>query len=178
MSLSGTKSFNKTLIFPFEGNKKLNSRSGHTGSNVNISYHLQFLYFLKWTIPGLFFFIFVVSIQLTVNAQCKFLPMTGFELWTSGIGSYRSTNCATTPTTALFLCFFSLRQNSTEHRRAPQRVPSRTAQRRGNWRGQGRRAEGKGRQAELDRRSSHELSTQHMGPNTITKHFCNNSNTK
>ena len=163
MSLSGFKSFNKTLIFPFEGNKKLNSRSGHTGSNVNISYHLQFLYFRRFN---------------TVNAQCKFLPMTGFELWTSGIGSYRSTNCATPPTTALFLCFLSLRQNSTEHRRAPQRVPSRTAQRRGNWRGQGRRAEGKGRQAELDRRSSHELSTQHMGPNTITKHFCNNSNTK
>ena len=39
------------------------------------------------TIPGLFFFIFVFSIQLTVTVQNKFLPMTGIELPTSGIGS-------------------------------------------------------------------------------------------
>ena len=49
-------------------------------------------------IPGLFFFIFVFSIQLTVNiVQFKFLSMTGFEPRTSGIRSDRSTNCATTP---------------------------------------------------------------------------------
>ena len=33
-----------------------------------------------WAIPGLFFFIFVFSIQLTVNVQYKCLPVTGFEL--------------------------------------------------------------------------------------------------
>ena len=46
----------------------------------------------KWAIPGLFFFIFVFSIQLTVNVRYKFLPMTGFEPRTSGIGSDCSTN--------------------------------------------------------------------------------------
>ena len=51
-----------------------------------------FALFLKWTIPGLFFFIFVFSIQLTVNIQYQFLLMTGFELQTSRIGSDRSTN--------------------------------------------------------------------------------------
>ena len=40
--------------------------------------------FLKWAITGLFFFIFVFSIQLTVNVPYKYLPMTRFELWTSG----------------------------------------------------------------------------------------------
>ena len=43
-------------------------------------------------IPGLFFFIFVFSIQFTVNIIYTFLPMTGFELQTSRIGSDRSTN--------------------------------------------------------------------------------------
>ena len=43
-----------------------------------------------------FFIIFVFSIQLTVNVWYKFLPMTGFELQTSRIGSHRSTNLATT----------------------------------------------------------------------------------
>ena len=41
--------------------------------------------FYNCTIPGLFLFIFVLSTQLTVNV--KFLPMTGFELRTSGIGN-------------------------------------------------------------------------------------------
>ena len=39
--------------------------------------------FFTWAIPGLFFFIFVFSIQLSVNVQYKFLPMTGFEPQTS-----------------------------------------------------------------------------------------------
>ena len=60
--------------------------------------------FLKWVITGLFFFIFVFSIKLTVYVQYKFLPMTGFQPWTSGIGSDRSTNCDTT--TALEIMFF------------------------------------------------------------------------
>ena len=38
------------------------------------------------------FIIFVFSKQLTVNFQYEFLLMTGFEPWTSGIGSNRSTN--------------------------------------------------------------------------------------
>ena len=46
----------------------------------------------KWAIPGLFFFIFVFSIQFKVNVQYIFLLMTGFELWVSGFGSDRSTN--------------------------------------------------------------------------------------
>ena len=53
----------------------------------------------KWDIPGLFFFIFIFSIQLTIN-KCSIyiLPMAGFELGSSGIVSDRSTNCATTTT--------------------------------------------------------------------------------
>ena len=48
--------------------------------------------FIKWAIPGLFFFIFVFSIiQLTVNVQYNFWPMIGFEPQTFGIGSDRST---------------------------------------------------------------------------------------
>ena len=53
------------------------------------------IFLKKLAIPSLFFFIFVFSIQLRVNNQSsiyKFLPMTGFELWTSGIGSNRSIN--------------------------------------------------------------------------------------
>ena len=38
------------------------------------------------------FLYFRLSIQLTINVQFKMLPMTGFELRTSGIGSNRSTN--------------------------------------------------------------------------------------
>ena len=49
-------------------------------------------FFKKWAIPGLFFFIFVFSIQLTVSVLYKSLPMTGFELRTYGVGSNRSTN--------------------------------------------------------------------------------------
>ena len=50
------------------------------------------MFFKKWAIPGLFFFIFAFSTHLTVNVQYKFVPMTGLEPWTSGIGSDRSTN--------------------------------------------------------------------------------------
>ena len=50
------------------------------------------LFFQKWAIPGIFFFIFDFSLQLTVNDQYKFVPMIGFELRTSGIGSNCSTN--------------------------------------------------------------------------------------
>ena len=52
---------------------------------------LLIIFFLKWA----FFFVFVYSIQLTVNVRYKFLPMTGFEPRTPGIGSDRSANWAT-----------------------------------------------------------------------------------
>ena len=52
----------------------------------------MYMNFIKWANPGPFFFIFVFSIQFTENIQYKFLPMTGFELRTSGVGSDRSTN--------------------------------------------------------------------------------------
>ena len=51
---------------------------------------------LKFFLKMGHFFIFVFSIQLTASIQYKFLPMTGFAPWTSGIGSDRSTNWATT----------------------------------------------------------------------------------
>ena len=38
-----------------------------------------------WVITGLFFIIFVFSIQMPVNVQYEFLPMTGFEPRTSGV---------------------------------------------------------------------------------------------
>ena len=69
---------------------------------VRRNYFSLFRFFLKkWAFPGLFFFIFS-SFQNTVDSKknvqyiIKFLRMTGFELRTSGIGSNRSTNWATT----------------------------------------------------------------------------------
>ena len=44
--------------------------------NIDIS---SLLVFLKMAIPGLFFFIFVFLIQLTINVQYNFLTMTGFK---------------------------------------------------------------------------------------------------
>ena len=63
-------------------------------------------FFLKVGHSRPLFFIFVFSIQLTVNVQCKCLLMTGFELRTFGIGSNRSTNWATTtvPTSWFLKC--------------------------------------------------------------------------
>ena len=73
-------------------------------------HHGPFASFLKkWANPGLYFFIFVFSIQLTVNVQYNFLPMTVFEPRTSGIGSACSTNWATT--TALRCCLVSGRSS-------------------------------------------------------------------
>ena len=67
-------------------------------------YHWRQMILFKWTIPGLFFFIFVFSIQLIVIVQYKCLPMTGFEPLISGIGNDRSTNWPTT--TARQMTFF------------------------------------------------------------------------
>ena len=50
---------------------------------------------LNGPFPAFFLSIFVFSLQLTVNVQYRFLPMTGFEPRTSIIGSNRSNNWAT-----------------------------------------------------------------------------------
>ena len=50
--------------------------SSHPGSNPSGANRF---FFKKWAIPGLFFCIFVFSMQLTVNVQYKILPMTGFD---------------------------------------------------------------------------------------------------
>ena len=57
----------------------------------------------KWAIPDLVFFIFVFLVQLTVNVQYNFLPMTGFKLRISGIGNDRFTNWATSITLEIYL---------------------------------------------------------------------------
>ena len=63
--------------------------------------HLFHSFFLKkWAIPGLFFFIFLSFLYTIDSKQMfnknNFLPKTGFEPGTSGIGSDHSTNWATT----------------------------------------------------------------------------------
>ena len=72
-------------------------------------------FFKKWAISGLFFSIFVFSVQLTVNkinVRYKSLTMTWLELWTSVVGSDCSANWATTTAqntlmfNLLFLSFF------------------------------------------------------------------------
>ena len=50
-------------------------------------------FFLRWAFPNHFFFIFVFSIVQLVD---KILPLSGFELLISGVGSNRSTNWAAT----------------------------------------------------------------------------------
>ena len=52
--------------------------------------------FLKWAIPGHFLFIFVSSAINSKYIHSKTLPKIGFKLRTSGIGSNRSANRATT----------------------------------------------------------------------------------
>ena len=52
--------------------------------------------FYNWVIPCLFFFIYVLSTVNSKYIHYIILPMTGFELRTSGIGCDRSTNWATT----------------------------------------------------------------------------------
>ena len=56
---------------------------------VRVSFNLHFT---NEPISASFWFIFVFSIQLTINVQYKFSLMTGFEPRTSEIGSDRSTN--------------------------------------------------------------------------------------
>ena len=62
--------------------------------------HPLTLFFFKWAIPGLFSlfssFQYTVDCKQMFNINNKFLPMTGFEPRTSGIGRDRSTNWATT----------------------------------------------------------------------------------
>ena len=58
----------------------------HKTSKQNLKNRCQNkgFFWKKWANPGLFFFIFVISTQLTVNIQYYFLPMTRFEPWTYG----------------------------------------------------------------------------------------------
>ena len=76
--------------------------------SIGASCYLRF-FFKKWAITGLFYFIFIFSIhswQLTKMCYInKILPMTGFEPWTSGIRSDRSTNWATSATSVNFMAF-------------------------------------------------------------------------
>ena len=61
----------------------------------------------KGPFPASFFFIFFFSLQLTItNVLYKRLPMTGFELWTSGVRSNHSTNWATTTAIKMFTSQF------------------------------------------------------------------------
>ena len=72
----------------------------------NLDSFCSLSFFKKMAYPGLLFFTFVFSIQLTVNVQYKFLPMPGFELQTSEVGSNGSTNWATS--IAHFVQYFKL----------------------------------------------------------------------
>ena len=69
----------------------------------------------KWAIPDLVFFIFVFLVQLTVNVQYNFLPMTGFKLRISGIGSDRSTNWVTTTAQRTEKLLFCWHWHTTSH---------------------------------------------------------------
>ena len=72
------------------------STSTEQGKSWLLQMNFHMISLLTFAIPGLFFLIFVFSIQLIVNVQYNFLPMTGFKPRTSGIRSDRSTNWATT----------------------------------------------------------------------------------
>ena len=76
-------------------------------TNYFINQKCSIKVFFKWAIPGLLslfsFFQYTVDSKQMFYIN-KFLPMTGFEPRTSGIGSDRSTNWATT--TALIKVFW------------------------------------------------------------------------
>ena len=86
--------FSCILVIKIFRKKKINKQGGNI-SHLYCRPHC----FQKMGHPGLFFFIFVLSMQLTswqkTNVPFKSLPMTGFELRTSGVGSDRSSNWAT-----------------------------------------------------------------------------------
>ena len=89
------------------------ARSWDVHFELNDDLYSHFSSFYKlWAIPGLFLIIFVFSIQFTINKfSIQRLPMTGFELRTSDIGSNRSTNWArhnNSPYTLLFILFMLL----------------------------------------------------------------------
>ena len=75
------------------------STSTEQGKSWLLQMNFHMISLLTFAIPGLFFLIFVFSIQLIVNVQYNFLPMTGFEPRTSGIGSDYSTNWEPLPNT-------------------------------------------------------------------------------
>ena len=65
-------------------------------------------FIFRMAIPGLFFFNFVLSTVNGKHVHFKILPMAGFEWRTSGIGSDRSANWATTASPSLFYSYSSL----------------------------------------------------------------------
>ena len=66
-----------------------------SGLCLLMHHHQWQISFLKRPFQVSFVIIFVFSIQLTLKVQYN-LPMTGFELRTSGVGCDRSTNLAKT----------------------------------------------------------------------------------
>ena len=107
MNMDGSVSYNKN-VFPFCADKELLSKTIFITSLLNDPSHttsLNQLVFLKRNGPYpasfLYFRLFnTVDSEYSNSQNSKFLPMTGFELRTSEIGSDRSTNWAAT-TTAL-----------------------------------------------------------------------------
>ena len=88
-------------------NRLMEEVTNHSEFLKSIWKHRTESLFLKWAIPASFSLF--SSFQNTIDSKqmfniYKILPMTGFEPRTSGIGSNRSTNWATT--TALFTCTF------------------------------------------------------------------------
>lgn len=74
--------------------------------NVKAYVHLQYLPILQFLMAHTqhFFFLIDFSMQLTVNMLIvNFLPMTGFEPWTSGIGiDHSATWAATTANVSIY----------------------------------------------------------------------------
>ena len=56
------------------------------------NYFSVILFFFKWAIPGRFFLYFRLFNTVDSEYMNQILPMTGFETWTSDVGSNRSTN--------------------------------------------------------------------------------------
>ena len=76
------------------------------------NFHCWKMFFFKKNEPFPASFSLFSSYQYTVDIKLmfdinKFLPMTGFEPWTSGIGSDRSTNWASTTSKMFFLSRYS-----------------------------------------------------------------------
>ena len=55
--------------------------------------HSMIVFFVSWTIPGLFFFCFNLFSELSELVEnCTLMSQMGFKLRTSGVGSDQSTS--------------------------------------------------------------------------------------